>query len=311
MSFRFLLLSVLTCAAFHLLPAQAPTAAENSLLWEITRPEWQDTSYLYGTIHIIPAESYSFSEVAQRAFDRSGRVAFEIDPREMSDPMALLPIMGKLMMPGDTTLADLLTPAQYDSVQQFFEDKGIPMLTMIVDRMKPMFSSMFAQMDMEDMQGGLLGGGGPAKENGTGLKSYELELSQAAEAARKPILGLETMEFQISLFDQIPLRKQAEMFMQSIQQAGGEGDDMMDEMVRLYTTQDIVAMVNMMDSPESGVQGMEDLLLNSRNAAWIPRMTKHMKDGPVFFAVGAGHLAGEQGVIALLRGAGYRVRAVR
>ena len=311
MSFRFLLLSLLSLTALHLLPAQAPTTAENSLLWEITRPEWQDTSYLYGTIHIIPAESYNFSQVAQTAFDRSDRVAFEIDPRDMSDPMAILPMMGKLMMPGDTSLSDLLTPAQYDSVQQFFDDKGAPMLSMLVDRMKPMFSSMFTQIDLEDLQGGMMGGGGSGKDDNSSLKSYELELTEAAQAAKKPILGLETMEFQISLFDQIPLQRQAEMFMQSIRQTGGEGDDMMTEMVRLYTTQDIVGMVNMMDTPESGVQGMEDLLLNSRNAAWIPRMTKYMKTGPVFFAVGAGHLAGEQGVIALLRGAGYGVRAVR
>jgi len=62
---------------------------------------------------------------------------------------------------------------------------------------------------------------------------------------------------------------------------------------------------------ESGMGEYTHLLLDQRNANWIPVMERMMKDQPVFFAVGAGHLPGEKGVIALLRGQGYKVSAIR
>ncbi|MNY79236.1 TraB family protein [compost metagenome] len=60
-----------------------------------------------------------------------------------------------------------------------------------------------------------------------------------------------------------------------------------------------------------GMEGNEELMLFSRNKKWIPRMRKIMAVKPTFFAVGAAHLGGENGVIALLRKEGYKLRAVR
>ena len=51
-------------------------------------------------------------------------------------------------------------------------------------------------------------------------------------------------------------------------------------------------------------------LLINRNKNWIPEISKYAKEKPTFFGVGAGHLPGENGVINLLRKAGYTVKAV-
>jgi uncharacterized protein YbaP (TraB family) len=86
------------------------------------------------------------------------------------------------------------------------------------------------------------------------------------------------------------------------------------EMVDLYKAQDIEAMVSMMSDEAGaagGLAGYEDILLHQRNASWIAPMQELMDEGPVFFAVGAGHLGGPRGVIALLRTAGYTVEAVK
>jgi uncharacterized protein YbaP (TraB family) len=69
-------------------------------------------------------------------------------------------------------------------------------------------------------------------------------------------------------------------------------------------------MVSMMGEEES-LGGYEDLLLVTRNKNWIPVMGEMMKTQPVFFAVGAGHLGGKNGVIALLRQEGYTVVPVK
>ncbi|RME95793.1 MAG: TraB/GumN family protein, partial [Bacteroidetes bacterium] len=120
-----------------------------------------------------------------------------------------------------------------------------------------------------------------------------------------------TAEFQMSLFDEIPYKEQAQMLVQAIEAGREAEEDMMQRMVDLYLDQDIVGMQAMMSEADSGVVGYEEILLLQRNRNWIPVMAELMKQGSVFFAVGAGHLAGDEGVITLLRKAGYQVEAVR
>ena len=86
--------------------------------------------------------------------------------------------------------------------------------------------------------------------------------------------------------------------------------DQFDEMVKLYKAQDIEAMQSMMDAEES-LSEYGDLLLVQRNHNWIPVMAGMMAEQPTFFAVGAGHLGGEEGVVALLREAGYTLRPLK
>jgi uncharacterized protein YbaP (TraB family) len=285
------------------LPAQTPDAVPaNSLLWRISNPDNATASYLYGTIHMIPAEDYFLTEGTKTALAAADKVYFEIDMRSMNDPMALMPVMNRIMMNNDTTLEDLLTEAQYDSVAAHFESIGMPFF--LLKRMKPMFLTAMVSEDMNPD-----GGFGSGE-----IKSYEMELMALAEADKKEIGGLETIEFQLGLFDAIPYRAQAQMLYEAIisEQTGGAAS--FDQMVEMYKAQDIEGMVQMMGEDGNlpgGLGGYEDILLDKRNASWIAPMREQMAEGPVFFAVGAGHLGGPRGVIALLREAGYTVEPVR
>lgn len=312
---RWLLLDVLVFLGV-VLSAQpveqsfTPTPEENKLLWEISGKSLSAPSYLYGTIHMIPAESYFLTEATEVAFDKSTRIAFEIDTEEMTNPAAMMGLLGKMYMNNDTTLADLLTEEDYEIVSTHFEEMGMPM--MFMGKIKPMFLTILAGEDMKGMQPG----DNPlSMMGGEGMKSYELELTERAKAADKPIVGLETAAFQMSLFDSIPYTAQAKMLLETIrteQEAeDGEATNGMDQMVELYTTQDIVGMQSMMSDDPAGIGGYEELLLLKRNRNWIPVMEKLMAQETVFFAVGAGHLAGDEGVIALLRKAGYTMTPVK
>jgi uncharacterized protein len=99
------------------------------------------------------------------------------------------------------------------------------------------------------------------------------------------------------------------MLVESIKSSGTGEDGQFDEMVKLYKNQDIVGMGTMMGEDES-IGSHQDLLLNQRNRNWIPIMGEMMLAQPTFFAVGAGHLGGDQGVVSLLRKAGYTVEPV-
>ena len=137
--------------------------------------------------------------------------------------------------------------------------------------------------------------------------SYEMEFMEMAKPKKKEMAGLETIEYQMSIFDSIPYKAQAQMLVESIQ-AGDAGSDELDEMVKLYKDQDLAGMQKMFKSEEGGIGEYEDVMLTNRNRNWIPIMGKMMTEKITFFAVGAGHLGGETGVINLLRKEGYSVR---
>lgn len=285
---------------------QVPTANDTSLLWSITGEGIERPSFVFGTIHMIPAEDYFLESTVVRAINESDEVLFEIDPGEMQNPAVMMSLMSRINMRGDTSLETLLSPARYDSVVTYFTEMGLP--PFMLNRMKPMFlSSMVGQ----ELGAGnpLMGGGGNSD-----IKSYELELSKIAEVAGKPIAGLETMEFQLGLFDSVPYTVQAEMLYRAVSddiasEMTGEGSPY-DEIVAMYLTKSVANMAQMITDESGDFGNFEELLLVRRNESWVPAIAKRLTDTPTVYAVGAGHLGGERGVIALLRAEGYTVEPV-
>lgn len=275
-----------------------PTADEKSLLWEISGQDLAKPSYLYGTIHMITKEDYFLTDSTKAAFKAVDHVVFEIDLNEMNDPAILFSLITEAMMANGTTLRDLLSTADYKLVDDHFSQMGLPMY--LLDRVKPMFLAMMASGDLSGEGGGLQSGE---------IKSYEMEFMQMAESKSKTVGGLETLAYQMSVFDSIPYAEQATMLVEAIK-SGAEGNDEFDEMIRLYKSQDINAMANMFETEPGSDSKFESVLLEDRNQNWIPIMEKLIREKTTFFAVGAGHLAGEEGVIALMRKAGYKVRPI-
>jgi len=266
----------------------------NALLWKIEGKALPEPSYLFGTIHMIPEEDYFFPSGLEDAFKQSDRVVFEIDLDEMSDMGSMMGMLSNLMMDDGMTLNKIMSPAEYKEVSAYFEAMGLPMF--MLNTVKPMFLSMLAEMNMD-----------PSSMESEEIISYEMELYDMANSSSKTVGGLETMAYQMSIFDSIPYTDQAKMLLESVRGTTLESD-LFDETVELYKHQNIEAMVTMVT--ESNEIHYEDVLLNNRNRNWIPIMEKKMSKGSVFFAVGAGHLGGDQGVIRLLKKAGYELTPV-
>lgn len=272
---------------------------ENSLLWEISGKGLKGTSYLFGTIHMIDKKDFVLTESTTKSLSAAKQVAFEIDMDDMSDISKLMPMMMQAFMQDGVTLKDLLEDEEYKVVENHFKELGLPM--MMLDRLKPMFLSALASPDALSI------GGNPDSAQ---IVSYEMELMELAEEQSKPVHGLETMEFQMSMFDSIPYKAQAQMLVESIQSTG-EGEDQFAEMVDLYKKQDLKGMQALIQDEDSGLAEYEELLLNKRNENWIPIMKKMMAEESTFFAVGAGHLGGANGVVHLLREEGYKLKPIK
>ncbi len=278
-------------------PSFAPTAEENALLWQITGNELSDTSYLYGTIHMIGKEDYFMTKPTKKAIKKSEMVTFEINMEEMTGLAAQFSLLTKAFMEDNLSLSDLLTEDEYALVKKHFSDKGMPLF--LFERIKPMFLTVLADIDMS-----------PAAMSSGEIVSYEMEIMQMAKSQDKKMGGLETAEYQMSMFDSIPYKAQAQMLIESIK-AGNDGNEQFDQMVELYKNQDLQGMGAMISEDEEGIGEFEDLLLVQRNKNWIPVMEQMMLEQPTFFAVGAGHLGGEMGVVALMRRAGYIMTPIR
>lgn len=268
---------------------------ENALLWEISGKGLKTPSYLFGTIHMIEEESFYWPKGTLAAFDSAEDVAFEIDLDNMFDMGAQMGLLTKAFMADGKTLKDLYSEEDYVFVKNHFDGMGIPM--MFLEKLKPMFLTVFASGDVEF---------GKGMGEGSGIKSYEMELYTLAQDAKKDVDGLETMEYQMSVFDSIPYSAQAEMLLETIKAGDQEGDSFK-AMIDMYVNQNINKMVTAMSDEEAGLEGYEDILLYQRNRNWIPVMAKKMNAAKTFFAVGAGHLGGKDGVIDLLKKAGYKL----
>ena len=295
--FPFLALVACNSAQKATYTAEQLVPTENALLWKISGNGLKKPSYLYGTIHMIPKSDFKLSNQALQALDASDYIAFEIDMKEMTNLRAQFSLLSKSMMSGGKTLRDLLNEEDYAFVKNELAQSGVPMG--MAERLKPMFTSTLLTGNDDE-------GAGTLQNNVT---SVEMELWRVAKKRKMPSAGLETAAYQMSVFNSIPYDVQARMLVETLRSTDN-GDEAFSDMVDMYKRQDISAMQRSIKDESAGFSEYEDLLLSRRNKNWIPVMRDIMKRQPTFFAVGAGHLGGKEGVIALLRQTGFRVEAV-
>ncbi|MEM9990437.1 MAG: TraB/GumN family protein [Bacteroidota bacterium] len=270
---------------------------ENALLWEISGNGLEASSYLFGTIHLINKKDFIFTDATKAAFDQCSTVAFEIKLDDVMNLGTQFSLMTKVFMNDGKSLQDLLQEEDYELVKTYFNKMGLPLT--FLERMKPMFLSALVSGDASEQKG-----------EASKMVSYEFELMDRAQHLNKEIAGLETLEFQMGIFDKIPYDAQAKMLVESIKMSDAENDQFQ-EMIDLYKTQNLNGLERLISSEEEGLGEYEDVLLHQRNKNWISKMQDMMQNKRVFFAVGAGHLAGETGVINLLKAEGYTLQAIR
>lgn len=275
--------------------APQPASPNNTLLWRISGNGLQKSSYLFGTMHMLCADDIALSDSLKKAITGADHVYLELD---MDNIFEMLGAMQHMTMRGDTTLADLLTKEEYQKVQKHFEDKGGLMPFEMLKAFKPLLTaSMLAE-----------------QQSGSCDQMISIDQLVMAEAKRNsvPIKGLETMDFQLGIFDKIPYKVQAQQLYQLIAGNGTKGEkNEMQVLTNAYRQQQLDKLEEMTRNESMGMKEFADLLLYSRNIEWAKKLQQLMKEESLVVAVGAGHLPGAQGVINLLRKAGYKVEPVK
>lgn len=272
---------LLVCA----FPIQAQQ--QSSLLWEISGKDFKQPSYVFGTFHAMCKTDFDFHDSIKAKLSRTSLLVEELDMTDASMQVKMMQSFAS-----SKPMASYFPAAQFEQMnKQFQEITGVP-LTML-NNFKP-----FMSMSM------LLLKSLPCAEQ----VQPEMLLIQYAKTKNIPVKGLEQVEEQLAAIDKQPLDSQAvalqKMVMRfdSVQQA-------FTQLTEVYKKKHIDSLYHFMRG--SGMDdAFETALLSERNLRWIPRIKAIATQQPSFFAVGAGHLGGDQGVIALLRKEGYTVKPV-
>lgn len=267
--------------------------AANTLLWRVSGKNLSKPSYLFGTMHMLCANDIALSDSLTAAIARADNVYLELDLDNLFEMMGA---MTKMKMRNDTTLADLLPKEDYGKVKKFFEEKSTMIPFSMLETYKPLIASsliMEQQAKCDDM-----------------ISMEQLVMAEAKKQGVK-VKGIETMAYQMSIFDSIPYRYQAQQLMKMIDSGDKGGEDEMAALTTAYRNQQLNKLEEMTRKGDPGLESFGDLLLYNRNRNWVEKLQALMAEKTLVLAVGAGHLPGEKGVIGLLRKAGYKVEPVR
>lgn len=288
--FRFFsaILLLASCNAQTQAPKLQTNKDDNSLLWEVSGNGLKQPSYLFGTFHLMCKDDIHLGEQLRKAINASDEMYLEMD---MDDPALLLGGMLLMNMKEGKQLKDFYTEEEYRKIESFFADTlGTPIG--MLQRMKPMLLESLLYPKMMACKT---------------MSGVEEELMKLAKDGKKEIKGLETMEFQAAVFDSIPYDEQAKELLKTIDSLP-QYRKYFDVMLSVYKNQQLTQMETLFNKTEFGMVEHNDILLDNRNKNWVAQLKVIMKAKAVFVAVGAGHLPGKMGVIALLKQEGFTVR---
>lgn len=278
----------------------AVLGANAQILWKVEGNNLDKPSYIFGTHHTAPADMLSRINGFNEALDDVEAVYGEINMADMNAMEMQQKMMAHIMAPADSTLSKLFTPEQLDSVGALLSSYvGQPVDMMQMDPMKPVMVTTQLVL-LQSIKA--FPGFNPAVQ-------LDATVQNMGKAGGKKVDGLETLEFQMSVLYDTPLREQADDLMESVRndstsvvKAG--------RLAEAYTSGDLAKIDELMhDSDEMTPAKLERLLLQ-RNRDWAGKLPAIMKEQPAMIVVGCGHLPGKEGVIELLRAQGYTLTPV-
>jgi uncharacterized protein YbaP (TraB family) len=257
--------------------AELPSGPEGPALWKVADED--TTIYLFGTVHILPKEVVWYDREIADALRSADTFVSEIPMDPASEAAMQEMAMSKAMLPAGTTLRSLLTEEQTTAYEAALGGLGVPPVAF--DQMKPWMAGLTVSM-LPLLQQGYSPDSGVEK----------VLLGKVGETRQD---ALETAEFQLGIFDNLPQEAQIAFLMEAVEDVD-EAKAFLDSMVTEWAEGDADALAALMN------EGMDDpvlaeKLLFQRNANWAEWIeTRLATPGTVFIAVGAGHLAGEKSV---------------
>ncbi len=291
----------LACALTTPLPpiakAMAATAGPPTpLLWKVSKGE--TTVYLLGSMHMLRDGDYPLSPDVEAAYKDAEKLAFEITPAELKSPatMALTLKYGMYTDPAHT-LKDDLPAATWPKLVAWAAKNGLPEAAIL--KFKPWLVALTI-VALESKAIGM------DPEQG-----LDMHFAKVGDADKKLESGLETVDFQLSIFYSAPMKEQIDMLQQGLEQVGGFAKDMNREH-DAWRRGDGDALIAQAKKEFAKYPELYQKIVAQRNRNWVSKIEAMLADpkDDTLLVVGALHLPGPDGVVHLLQQKGYKVERV-
>jgi hypothetical protein len=266
-------------------------AQEISLLWKVTKAE--NSIFLLGSIHYLRRDNYPLNPTVLDAFAASQRLVLEVDLNSAAGAAAQKIALDKALYRDGTDLSQNVSEETYRLAAQRAAELGLDMR--ILSPMKPWFVALtMVAVNLQRL------GFDPR----LGVDRY---LAARAKEAGKPTSGLETLEFQLGLFDQLSKDEQESMLRETV----GELDRLdtnINDIVQAWLKGDGKRLAELLLAGMREYPELEQKIIVERNRRWLTELEKLLEQGSnAMVVVGAAHLVGKEGIVAMLQARGYTV----
>jgi uncharacterized protein YbaP (TraB family) len=286
------LFALLLSLAFLFSPAAAePLIHAHPALWHVKGPKGE--VYLLGSIHMLPDNIVWRTPAINRAIKRANVFVFEVstDQKAQAKIQTLVAEMG--LLPAGQSLRAMLSPAAQADFDAAIASAHLP--PALVDHERPWLVSLQ-----------LLVAEGTAKHYSPDA-GVDRAVMGIAEKAHKPMRYFETIEQQLKLLAGSGTDLQLKEFESDLKDYQKDDDDLA-PLIAAWSKGEAAKLAGLMNKELADEPEVKQALLTDRNKRWALQIETMLEEKRVFFiTVGAGHLAGPDGVPDLLRKAGYRV----
>lgn len=287
----------------RILSAAAEVENTEALLWKIEHAG-KPVSYLFGTVHLTDDRVVPQSPAWKAALAGSRRLVLELDDMSSANFMrAFVRQRDLMMLSGGRRLRELLDGADFAKAMDILQRGGLP--AEMAETFRPWVASlMLALSDCERVR------------MRHGLLPLDMLLAREAQTLGLQVAGLETIERQLMAMASVPEADQVEVLKAALR-TYDRIEDILETTVQLYLGRQVAVLwpLQLALAEKAGIgpgsfASLEKNMVVERNLGMRDSAVPHLADGGAFIAVGALHLPGRQGLVALLREAGYTVTAV-
>ena len=259
-------------------------------LWSVADDD--TTIYLFGTFHALKPQITWYEGVVKEAYESADELALEATDTQDAVQMNAL-VIKYAIDPEGRTLTDVIGTETAQQLEDRLSEVGLPL--QMVDKFEPwMVVTTMASLQMVAL------GFDPTL-------GVDVTLQNRAAQTNKTITGIEGAEAQIKLLDELPEATQVEWLKLTLRE-WDDGADLLTVMLDQWSEGDVENFAEEMSESMDEVPELFDVLLRDRNEGFATWIVERMdQPGTVFFAVGAGHLAGPDSVQDFLREKGLTV----
>jgi uncharacterized protein len=266
-------------------------SAANNFLWKATKG--QGSLYLVGSVHLLTKDYYPLSPTLDRAFRDSDLLVEEVDMGEMISTESQLQMMMTGMLPAGQSLDKVVSPATLAAVNKRIETLGMPIEPL--KRLKPWLLSL-TLLTLEWQKAGF------DADLGLDKHFYDLARSDA-----RTVQGLETVAFQISRFDGMTMDEQDRLLAETLKELDTQ-QAAVTALADAWKAGDVPTVERLVLQDLRSDPRVYQRMLVDRNRDWLPKLEAlFARRGRAFVVVGAAHLVGPDGLLAMLRARGYTV----